>query len=71
MKMPVFPVLFMKPDTALAGPGDIPIPKFVTEDPGDEASGSEQLDYETEMAFIVSKDAKNIKEEDADEYILG
>jgi 2-keto-4-pentenoate hydratase/2-oxohepta-3-ene-1,7-dioic acid hydratase in catechol pathway len=65
------PVLFMKPDTALAGPGDIPIPKFVTEDKGDEDSGAEQLDYETEMAFIVSTDAKDIKEQDADKYILG
>jgi hypothetical protein len=71
MKMPPVPVLFMKPCTALGGPGDIPIPKFVTEDAGDEATGPEQLDYETEMAFIVSKDAKDIKEEDADEYILG
>jgi 2-keto-4-pentenoate hydratase/2-oxohepta-3-ene-1,7-dioic acid hydratase in catechol pathway len=60
----------MKPPTSLAGPGDIPIPKFVHED-RDEEMGAEQLDFETELAFVVSKDARDIKPEQAKDYILG
>ncbi len=32
---------------------------------------TEQLDYECELAVIVSKDAKNVKREDAGNYIFG
>jgi 2-keto-4-pentenoate hydratase/2-oxohepta-3-ene-1,7-dioic acid hydratase in catechol pathway len=70
LKIPTQPVLFMKPPTSLAGPGDIPIPKFVHED-RDEEMGPEQLDFETELAFVVSKDARDIKPEQAKDYILG
>jgi len=30
-----------------------------------------QLDYEVELAVVIGKDAKNVKREDAEEYILG
>jgi 2-keto-4-pentenoate hydratase/2-oxohepta-3-ene-1,7-dioic acid hydratase in catechol pathway len=70
LKCPRTPVLFIKPPTSLAGPGDIPIPKFVHED-RDEEMGPEQLDFETELAFVVSKDARDITPEEAKDYILG
>ena len=31
----------------------------------------DSLDYEAELAFIIGKDAKNVKEEDAFDYIFG
>lgn len=31
----------------------------------------EQIDYEAELAFIVSKDAGNVKKEDAKDYVFG
>lgn len=31
----------------------------------------DSLDYEVELAVVIGKDARNVKEEDADEYILG
>jgi len=33
--------------------------------------GSEQVDYEAELAFIVGREAKNVKREDAMNYVLG
>ncbi|KAK4047060.1 hypothetical protein OIV83_005623 [Microbotryomycetes sp. JL201] len=69
-KIPIEPVIFMKPHTALAGPGDVLVPRFV-HDPEPFQGSKEQLDYETELAFVVSRDAKNIKPEDAHEYVLG
>ncbi|NLK67334.1 MAG: fumarylacetoacetate hydrolase family protein [Campylobacteraceae bacterium] len=35
------------------------------------ANITEKLDYEVELAFIIKKDAKNVKREDAKEYIFG
>ncbi|KAM0791531.1 hypothetical protein ACM66B_005980 [Microbotryomycetes sp. NB124-2] len=69
-KMPVEPVIFMKPHTSLAGPGDVLVPRFV-HDPEPFQGSKEQLDYESELAFVVSKDAKNVKRQDALEYVLG
>jgi 2-keto-4-pentenoate hydratase/2-oxohepta-3-ene-1,7-dioic acid hydratase in catechol pathway len=43
--VPTMPILFVKPDTALTGPGDVPIP----------AVPSEELDYEAEVALIIGK----------------
>jgi 2-keto-4-pentenoate hydratase/2-oxohepta-3-ene-1,7-dioic acid hydratase in catechol pathway len=34
-------------------------------------SGSEQIDYEAELAFVVGRRAKNVKREDALDYVLG
>ncbi|KAM0755119.1 putative mitochondrion protein [Meredithblackwellia eburnea MCA 4105] len=70
-KMPKTPVLFMKGNQALTGPGAIPVPKFIHEDKGSDEEGTEQLDYETELAVIISKDCKNVKKEDAYNYVLG
>lgn len=57
----VDPVIFMKPRTSLIGANDsIVCPRFVT-----------KLDYEGELAFVIKKDCKNVKQEDAMNYILG
>jgi len=59
--LPSEAVFFIKPDTAVIGPGDeIVRPKR-----------SERVDYEAELAFVIKKDCKNIKVEEAEEYILG
>jgi len=58
---PEEPVIFMKPRTTLIGAYDtIVCPKFVT-----------KLDYEGELAFVINKDCKNVKQEDAMNYVLG
>jgi len=58
---PEEPVIFIKPRTTLVGANDsIVCPKFVT-----------KLDYEGELAFVISKNCKNVKQEDAMNYILG
>ena len=51
----------MKPRTTLIGAHDsIVCPKFV-----------KKLDYEGELAFIISKKCKNVTQEDALNYVLG
>ena len=58
---PEEPVIFMKPRTTLIGAHDsIVCPKFV-----------KKLDYEGELAFIISKKCKNVTQEDALNYVLG
>jgi len=58
---PEEPVIFMKPRTTLIGAYDtIVCPKFVT-----------KLDYEGELAFVINEDCKNVKQEDAMNYVLG
>jgi 2-keto-4-pentenoate hydratase/2-oxohepta-3-ene-1,7-dioic acid hydratase in catechol pathway len=54
-------IFFQKPSSSITGPYDpIYIPKI-----------GGKLDYENELAVIIGKTAKNIKEDNADEYILG
>ena len=60
-KTPTEPIVFMKATSSICGPNDeIEIPK-----------GSNKLDWEVELAFIVGKDTKNISEKDAPNHILG
>ena len=59
---PAAPVLFIKPRTALAGPGDLSIAK---------AAQNDQLDFETELACVFSRDCKDVSEADALDYVLG
>jgi len=61
LKIPKEPVLFLKPPTSIAAPGENII----------YPSGVRRLDYEAELAFIVKKTARNIQEKKAGEYILG
>ena len=58
---PKNPVLFNKSVHCIVGPNDnVIIPK-----------GSEKLDHEVEIAFVIGKKAKRVKEEDAQDYIFG
>ncbi|KAK9379261.1 uncharacterized protein V2V93DRAFT_382162 [Kockiozyma suomiensis] len=65
LAIPTVPTLFLKPNTALADPWPAPtiLPKITVAD----GTG----DYESELAVIISKEAKNISEEEAADYILG
>ncbi len=59
--IPESPVIFMKPNTAvIAHNENIIHPK-----------ASERMDYEAELAFIISKEAYKVKKEKASDYILG
>ena len=59
--LPLVPIYFTKPPTAVTGPyDDIVYPKV-----------TEKLDYEAELAFVVGKKGKNIPEEKVYDYIAG
>lgn len=58
--LPVCPTVFCKPATTIAGPGDtIPIPIIA------QAKG----DYEGELVIVIGRDAKNVDENRALEYV--
>ena len=58
---PKNPVLFNKSVHCIVGPNDnVVIPK-----------DSKKLDHEVEIAFVIGKKAKRVKEEDAQNYIFG
>lgn len=60
--VPKYPVMFTKPADALAGPHD---------DIAIHADAQPMMDYEGELTVIVGRDAKNVSEEDALDYVLG
>lgn len=61
--LPEKPVIFMKPSSALNHPeGDIWLPKITH---GDE------LDWEVELAIVIGKECRNVKKEQALDYVLG
>ena len=61
MEVPEEPLLFLKPSTAVIGPGDpirlLPI--------------SKRVDYEGELAVVIGRLARDVRTEDAFRYILG
>ncbi len=60
-EIPSEPVTFMKPSTSVIGPGgEIVYPP-----------SAGQVDYEAEIAAVVRKEAKDISEENAPDFILG
>ena len=61
MKLPEEPLLFLKPSTAVIGPGDTIIYPPM----------SHRIDYEAELGVIIGAVAKNVSEEKAQQYILG
>ncbi|WWC90305.1 uncharacterized protein L201_005238 [Kwoniella dendrophila CBS 6074] len=65
LPIPDTPTLFMKPATALADPYPAPtiIPKAFVSD--------NAADFESEVALIIGKAAKNVPEEEALDYLLG
>jgi 2-keto-4-pentenoate hydratase/2-oxohepta-3-ene-1,7-dioic acid hydratase in catechol pathway len=61
MPIPEKPILFIKPSTSVIGPGEaIVYPKM-----------SKRVDYEAELAVVISKVAKAVPEEKAGDFILG
>ncbi|HEX2709511.1 MAG TPA: fumarylacetoacetate hydrolase family protein [Candidatus Deferrimicrobium sp.] len=61
MKIPEEPLLFLKAPSALNGPeGEIVYPPQ-----------SRRVDYEAELAVVIGRVAKNVKEKDAAAHILG
>ncbi|RKK95650.1 hypothetical protein BFJ68_g14705 [Fusarium oxysporum] len=62
LPVPLDPVMWYKPRRALAGPGEVPIPPIA-------ANGF--LDYEGELCIVLSRDARDVKVEEASDYILG
>ena len=61
MAIPKSPIIFSKFNTCVAGANQpILLPK-----------GSEQVDYEAELAFVIGRRAKNVRKEDAMNYVFG
>ena len=65
LDLPSVPTVFYKPSSALSDPFPAPtiIPKHVQKD--------NCADYEAELVLVIGKRAKNVKEEDALDYLLG
>lgn len=63
VKLPEYPVLFVKGPNTLQNPGDpILIPTHLA---------SEEVDYECELAVVIGKKCKNVSREDALDYVFG
>ena len=61
IKLPELPLLFLKPPSAIIGPGDtIVLPP-----------GSLRIDYEGELGIVMGKKARNVPEDDFAGYVLG
>jgi 2-keto-4-pentenoate hydratase/2-oxohepta-3-ene-1,7-dioic acid hydratase in catechol pathway len=58
---PEEPLLFLKPNTAVIGPGDAIVRPAL----------SQQTEYEGELAVVIGKIAKNVTAADALSYVLG
>lgn len=64
MAIPKYPVLFFKPVTSISGPtDDIPIAPLALEGEG--------LDYECELVIVIGKEARDVPESEALNYVLG
>jgi 2-keto-4-pentenoate hydratase/2-oxohepta-3-ene-1,7-dioic acid hydratase in catechol pathway len=62
VKPPERPLIFLKTTTTVIGPGEsIVLP----------AMDQETVDYEAELAIVIGKRAKNVKKENALDYVLG
>ena len=63
-KLPENPVIFMKPTSTVTGPNsDIILPASCTRGP--------EVDYESELAVVIGKSARNVSVENALDYVLG
>lgn len=63
MPIPKNPILFMKPATSLQDPFKPVVIPSIAE--------NNQADYECELAVVMGKKCKNVKEEHALDYVLG
>ena len=61
-ELPQKPVIFSKPPTAVTGPDTDIIHN---------AALTQQLDHEVELAVIIGKTAKNVRKDDAMDYVFG
>ena len=61
MEIPEIPTVFTKYENAVCGHGDPIILPTV----------SKRVDYEAELAFVIGKQAKNVKAADWDDYVFG
>jgi 2-keto-4-pentenoate hydratase/2-oxohepta-3-ene-1,7-dioic acid hydratase in catechol pathway len=62
-KIPDYPILFAKGLNAVQNPGDpIEIPTHLR---------SDEVDYEGELAVVIGKTCKNVRRQDALNYVLG
>lgn len=63
MAVPEYPVLFMKASSSIQNPEDpILLPTFLR---------SDEVDYECELAVVIGRACKNVKHEEALDYVLG
>ena len=61
LPIPSVPLIFLKPSTAVVGPGDeIILPPF-----------SRRVDYEGELGVVIGREAKDVPKDKAKDYILG
>lgn len=58
---PAEPLLFLKPNTSVIGPGDVIV----------RPRQSERTDFEGELAVVIGRVAKDVSAVDADSYIFG
>jgi 2-keto-4-pentenoate hydratase/2-oxohepta-3-ene-1,7-dioic acid hydratase in catechol pathway len=63
LSLPDVPSVFTKPPNTIAHPGQTVVipPK----------AQNEEMDYEVELAIVLSKECKNVNEHDAMDYVLG
>jgi len=60
-EVPKQPLMFLKPNTAVVGPGEpVRLPSF-----------SEEISYEGELAVVIGRICKDVPAEDADSVIFG
>ena len=61
LPIPSVPLIFLKPSTAIIGPGEtIVLPRLFR-----------RVDYEGELGVVIGRRAKDVPEDEADDYILG
>ncbi|MFN4245982.1 MAG: fumarylacetoacetate hydrolase family protein, partial [Brevinematia bacterium] len=61
MDIPDEPIIFLKPTTSVTGPNSAIIaPSFCT-----------RVDFEAELAVVISKVCKNVSPKEAEDYVLG
>ena len=61
MPVPTEPILFLKPPSAVCGPGDdVEIPR-----------GSKKTDWEVELGVVIGRRAKYVSEDDALDHVAG
>lgn len=65
LPIPEVPTLFMKPSSSLADPWPAPtvLPKITQQD--------NTGDYESELVIVIGRDAKDVSEQEALDYVLG